>query len=315
MPDNRPSRLRAAAAPTPARRAWGHRAFAPTRGKLWSAVSVALATVGCAPPGPTAPAKAVEGLRQTLALGAPLDIALSLLRAGPADAPLLVLVHGTPGAATSWADYLLQPPAGLQVVALDRPGFGLSGPDDALPGLAEQAAAVAALLPTDGRPVVLLGHSLGGPVVARVAVDHPDRITGLVLLAASLDPAQEQIHPMQRLGDWPPLRGLLPRAIRNANTELLALQPELEALAGQLHRIRARVVIVHGSADDLVPVANVAFMQARLTGVSCLSTQVLDGRNHFLPWNSAAEVRQAVALAFGPAPAARNAPAAAAVPC
>lgn len=298
--------------PTPA--AWGHRAFARPRGKLWSAVSVALATLGCAPPGPTAPAQAVEGLRQQRSLGAPLGISLSTLQAGPADAPLLLLVHGTPGSAASWADYLLDPPPGLQVMALDRPGFGQSGPCAAMPGLAEQAAAVAALLPTDGRPVVLLGHSLGGPVVARVAVDHPGRITGLVLLAASLDPAQEQIHPMQRLGDWPLLRGLLPRAIRNANTELLALKPELEALALQLPRIRARVVIVHGSADDLVPVANVAFMQAHLVGAGCLITTLLDGRNHFLPWNSAAEVRLAVAQAFGPALAA-TAPQATAAPC
>ena len=293
----------------PARPAWGQRTIARRRGKLCSAISVALATVGCAPPGPVAPAQAVEALRQPVVLGAPLNIRLSVLRAGPADAPLLLLVHGTPGSAASWADYLLHPPAGLQVVALDRPGFGQSGPDGALPGLAEQAAAVVALLPTDGRPVVLLGHSLGGPVVARVAADHPGRITGLVLLAASLDPGQEQIHPLQRLGDWAPLRGLLPRAIRNANTELLALKPELEALAGQLPRIRARVVIVHGTADDLVPVANVAFMQARLTGASCVITTLLDGRNHFLPWNSAADVRQAVAQAFGQPLAAGSAPA------
>ena len=315
MPSSPPPRQPSNLPSAPARPAWGHRAFAPRRGKLCSAISVALATVGCAPPGPDAPAQAVEALRQTMVLGAPLNIRLSVLRAGPADAPLLVLVHGTPGSAASWADYLLHPPAGVQVVALDRPGFGQSGPDGALPGLAEQAAAVVALLPTDGRPVVLLGHSLGGPVVARVAADHPGRITGLVLLAASLDPAQEQIHPLQRVGDWAPLRGLLPRAIRNANTELLVLKPELAALALQLPRIRARVVILHGTADDLVPVANVAFMQARLTGASCVMTTLLDGRNHFLPWNSAAELRQAVAQAFGPAMAASGAPTAVPAPC
>jgi pimeloyl-ACP methyl ester carboxylesterase len=61
------------------------------------------------------------------------------------------------------------------------------------------------------------------------------------------------------------------------------------------------VVIVHGTADDLVPVANVPFMQSRLTGVSCVKTVLLEGRNHFLPWNSAAQVRDAVRLALEPA--------------
>jgi len=166
--------------------------------------------------------------------------------------------------------------------------------------LADQAAAVSALMPPDDRPVVLLGHSLGGAVVARVAADHPGRVGALVLLAASLDPALETIHPMQCLGAWPPIRALLPRAIRNANAELMALKPELQALDDVLPRITAKVVIVHGTDDDLVPVANVPFMQARLRGARCVEVVMLEGRNHFLPWNSEAAVRDAIRVALEP---------------
>jgi len=148
---------------------------------------------------------------------------------------------------------------------------------------------------------VLLGHSLGGPVVARVAADEPGRVAALVLLAASLDPALEEIHPMQHVGAWAPVRALLPRAIRNANSELMALKPELEALAAALPAIRAKVVIVHGTADDLVPVANVPFMQAHLSGARCVKTVLLEGANHFLPWNAEARVREAIAMALEPA--------------
>jgi len=192
----------------------------------------------------------------------------------------------------------VNPPQGIEVVALDRPGFGQSGPDGALTSLEAQAAAVVALFPADGRPVVLLGHSLGGPVVAWVAASYPTRVTAVVLLAASLDPGQESIHPMQRVGAWSPIRGMLPRAIRNANAELMALKPELEALAKMLPLIKAKVVIVHGTQDDLVPVANVPFMQAHLTGARCVKTVLLEGRNHFLPWNSADVVREAVRVAL-----------------
>jgi pimeloyl-ACP methyl ester carboxylesterase len=273
------------------------------RGRLWSAVSVVLATVGCAPPGPRTNESATVPLRQQMDIRAPDDAttALSFLRGGTPGGPLLVLVHGTPGSATGWADYVVDPPPGMEVIALDRPGFGDSGPAGAVTGLREQAAAILALLPTDGRQVVLLGHSLGGPIVAQLAADHPDRVDALVLLAASLDPAQEAVHPMQRVGDWSPVRAMLPRVIRNANAELMALEPELVALALRLPEIRARVVIMHGTADDLVPVANVAFMQSRLTGVRCVKTVVLEGRNHFLPWNSPEQVREAVRLALEPA--------------
>jgi pimeloyl-ACP methyl ester carboxylesterase len=277
-----------------------HRAHAASRGRLWSAVSVALAAVGCAPPGPRVSEAATDTLRTRIAVSVPLGTDVSVMRAGDGSAPRLILVHGTPGSASSWADYLLSPPAGMDVMALDRPGFGQSGPNGAMPGLAEQAAAVLALLPTDGRRVVLLGHSLGGAIVARVAAGHPERVHGLVLLAASLDPALEQVHPMQHVGAWAPVRHLLPRVIRNANSELMALKPELQALATMLPRITAKVVIVHGSKDDLVPVANVPFMQLQLTGARCVKTVLLEGRNHFLPWNSEAEVREAVRLALDP---------------
>lgn len=258
---------------------------------------MALAAVGCAPPGPQAPAAATDGMRSMVRLGAPLRTDLSVLRAGSASGPRLILVHGTPGSAAGWADYLLDPPPGMEVLALDRPGFGSSGPDGAVTSLAEQAAAVAALLPGDGRPVVLLGHSLGGPVVARVAAEHPGQVSGLVLLSASLDPSLEKTHPLQRLGASAAVRSMLPRAIRNANAELMALEAELRALAPLLAGIRARIVIVHGTEDDLVPVENVTYMQARLIGARCADTVLLDGRNHFLPWNSAPAVRAAVELA------------------
>ena len=286
--------------PAHGRFVWRHRAHADARGRLRSAIGVALATLGCAPAGPIAPAGATDALRSRLAVGSELFASVSYLSAGEAGGARVIMVHGTPGSAAAWADYLLSPPPGVELLALDRPGFGGSGPDEAVTQLADQAAAVSALLPPDDRPVVLLGHSLGGAVVARVAADHPERVGALVLLAASLDPALETIHPMQRLGAWAPIRALLPRAIRNANAELMALKPELQALEQDLPRITAKVVIVHGSDDDLVPVANVPFMQARLRAARCVRVVLLEGRNHFLPWNSEAAVRDAIRVALEP---------------
>ena len=277
-----------------------HRAHAGSRGRLWSALSVVLAAAGYAPPGPLAPEVATDAFRVEIAVGAPLFATVSYLKAGDSRGTRVIMVHGTPGSATAWSDYVLSPPPGTEVLALDRPGFGRSGPSGAVTRLADQAAAVLALMPADGRPVLLLGHSLGGAIVARVAADHPDRVAGLVLLAASLDPALEAIHPMQYVGAWGLVKPLLPRMLRNANAELMALKPELQALAQALPRITAKVVIVHGTKDDLVPVANVAFMQAHLTGARCVKTVLLEGQNHFLPWNSEATVREAIRMAMEP---------------
>ncbi len=275
------------------------RDHAPARSKLWSAIGVVLTLLGCSLPGPQADESVADKLREKRRInmqGVPdkPEQELSILRGGVANGPLLILVHGTPGEAIGWADYLLYPPPGMEVIALDRPGFGQSSPEDAVTSLAAQADAVTALLPKDGRQVVLLGHSLGGPIVAQVAAMHPNRISAVVLLAASLDPGLESIHPMQWVGAWSPVRFFLPRAMRNANAELIALKDELQKLRDLLPAIRAKIIIVHGTKDDLVPVANVAYMQARLTGAACVTTVLLEGRNHFLPWNSVDVVRNAI---------------------
>ena len=271
-------------------------------GRTGAAVAVMLATVGCAPStGPRLPNKDVEAFRQRLFVGAALQSNISYLAAGDSLGPRLILVHGTPGSAKGWANYLIDPPAGVEVLALDRPGFGESGPEGAVTGLAEQAAAVVALLPTDGRKTVLVGHSSGGPIIAWVAAQQPGRIAALVLLAAALDPQLEVIHPMQYVGAIWPIRLLLPRAIRNSNAELMALKPELQALRGMLGSLALPVIIVHGSADSLAPPANVDYMRQQFRSVPCIETRLLKEVGHFLPWNSEVAVRSAINWALAAA--------------
>lgn len=223
--------------------------------------------------------------------------ALSVLVAGDPGAARLILVHGAPGSALGWLGYLRDPPPGFEVWALDRPGFGDSGEAAPVTSLTEQAEAVAALLPADGRRVTLVGHSLGGAVAAWVAAEQRDRVAALVLLAAALDPAAERVHPLQRIGAWPGVRSLLPRSLRHANAELLALKGELIALAPLLAQIRCPVFIVHGTDDDLVPPGNVAYARRRLRRAARVNVEWLEGRNHFLPWNAEDELRRVIAAA------------------
>jgi len=220
---------------------------------------------------------------------------ISALVAGNPDGQQVIFIHGTPGSAEGWADYLITVPPGFQYLALDRPGFGWSGPDHAVVSMADQAKAVSLLFENhSGRKPILVGHSLGGPIAAWVAATQPDALSGIVIVAGSLDASQERIHPLQRLGASWPIRTLLPRSVRNANRELMALKTELKSLHPLLEKVRVPVVIVHGTEDDLVSYQNVEFMQRNLTGTKKVTLKGLEGFNHFLPWMARAHIQAAI---------------------
>ena len=225
--------------------------------------------------------------------GSPLRV--SFLRKGDPAGRRVIFVHGTPGSAQGWARLLARPPAGVDLIAVDRPGFGATIPPGPVASLADQAAALAPLLTEQGGDwPILVGHSLGGPIIAQAALDHPGRVGGLLILAGSFDPALEHVYAVQRLAEWPGLRAALPQALRNANVELMALKPQLETLAPRLQQLRCRVAVVHGTKDAQVPYANVRFLQLRVAGAR-LSVRTLPGVNHFLPWNSQTIVEATIA--------------------
>ena len=259
--------------------------------------AMALALGACSIPGPETRDEEMSKLpRKSLTL--PAGYAVSYLESGEASGRLVVFVHGTPGNASGWSDYLMQVPQGFHYIAIDRPGFGQSGPDDAVVSLAEQASAVAAIIRAQhAGPAILVGHSLGGPVVVQTAVDAPELVAALVVLAGSVDPGQESVPLVQYMGDTWPVRALLPRPMRNANREIIWLKRELTALEPRLAGIKVPVVIVHGMSDDLVPFANVAFMKTHLTGATHFDAREMPGQNHFLPWNAKAQVTAAIAEA------------------
>jgi len=222
-------------------------------------------------------------------------VEITYYRAGDLDEPRVIFVHGTPGSAGSWARYLRKPVEGFEAVALDRPGFGRSGPGRALPALDDQTAAIEPLLePRDGRWPILVGHSLGGPIVANVAAAHPDRVRALVIVAGALDPSLERVHAAQHVGDSFPLCLLLPRALRHANRELIPLEGELRRLERRLAAVRCPVVILHGTEDSLVPYENVDFMEHAFENATAVEIVRLEGWRHFLPWTVESVVRDAI---------------------
>jgi pimeloyl-ACP methyl ester carboxylesterase len=99
----------------------------------------------------------------------------------------VVLVHGLGGSHLNWVGIAPALSRDRRVVALDLPGFGLS---PAL-GRATTVSHSAALLSrfvheVVGRPVVLIGNSMGGMVSLLLADRRPEQVVGLGLIDPSL---------------------------------------------------------------------------------------------------------------------------------
>jgi pimeloyl-ACP methyl ester carboxylesterase len=109
-----------------------------------------------------------------------------LVEEGPAEGPAVVLVHGFGGSTFSWRKNVAPlAAAGFHVVAVDLPGFGLSDKrweaDYSHPAAADFVVAVMSRLGI--RRATLVGHSMGGDVVAHVAERHPDAVERIVFVA------------------------------------------------------------------------------------------------------------------------------------
>ena len=105
---------------------------------------------------------------------------------GPVDAPLVVLVHGFSVPSYVWDPTLSAlEGAGYRVLTYDLYGRGYServkGNYD-IDLFTNQLDDLLLTLEID-EPVILGGLSMGGPIVARFARMHPDRVSGVILIA------------------------------------------------------------------------------------------------------------------------------------
>ncbi|MFD2937695.1 alpha/beta fold hydrolase [Spirosoma flavum] len=71
-----------------------------------------------------------------------------------------------------------------RMVSLDRPGFGYSDFGQST-GIQQQSDLLGSVLHklNNGKPVYLIGHSLGGPMIMKLAADNPDLPVGRLPLS------------------------------------------------------------------------------------------------------------------------------------
>jgi pimeloyl-ACP methyl ester carboxylesterase len=185
--------------------------------------------------------------------------------AGPGAGPRLVLLHGL---AVSHR-YLMPVAARLAehypVHVVDLPGFGLSGEPGWVLDVAEHADHVAAWLEATGSPpVVVLGNSFGCQIAVDLAVRHPDRVHGLVLVGPTVDPAartasRQILRWLRDTAREDPLQlPILLRDVRDAGLRRVAgtLAHALrDPIERKLPSVKVPTLVTRGAKEPIVPMA------------------------------------------------------------
>jgi pimeloyl-ACP methyl ester carboxylesterase len=229
--------------------------------------------------------------------------------------PWLVLVQGLGLDRFGWKPVLRKLQRHFRLVLVDNRGSGLSERPPGSFAIADMAGDIVAVLDAAGvRRAHVLGASLGGMVAQELAIDHPERVDGLVL--ACTTPGWPLAYPMPRasvrlIAATPGMTAevALRRHVENAlSARTVQHRPELvgrlielrgsrpadpgmlsaQAAAGARYagrrrqaRILARTLVLHGDADSVVDPRNGKLLADRIPGAQLVTFPEL---GHLLFW-------------------------------
>ncbi len=206
--------------------------------------------------------------------------------------PLLLFIHGSPGGWSAYLKYLKDPrlQKKARMISIDRLGYGGSEKGIPEPSLETHSEILRPILVQNrSSPILLIGHSMGGSILAKAAISFPQYIHGIVMIAAAASPKLERVRWYNRLAYLSVIRFFLPEDFDTSNQELAPLQGELEKLLPFWKEIRQRVTVIQGQKDRLVPSANADFLKKMLIHAPLRTLLIKEG-GHFILWNRKDEI-------------------------
>ncbi len=229
----------------------------------------------------------------------------------------LVLLHGYPLDHTIWEPLIPLLLISADLILPDLRGFGKSTVPDEIYSMTDMASDIAGLLDRlQIDKAVIVGHSMGGYVALAFARAFPERVLGLGLVSTqALDNSPEKKEArfksaaeiiengVQQVAESMPAKLSPNPDVKNTARSIIAAQQApglagaLQAMAGRqdsspiLGGMKYPVAILHGTADELIPIERAREMKA---GISQAELTEIKGGGHMLMLESPAQTAEAI---------------------
>lgn len=256
------------------------------------------------------------------------------------EGPTVVILHGCGSLAQEVFAAMSTRFPDRRLIAIDRPGYGLSDPlVGAACGPIAQAAWLSDVLDALGlERIVLAAHSIGSAPALVQALDRPDRLAGLLLVAPFCRPTPHMLLPLLRvagtplvgdflrnrlvpaladhlgpgrlaaalapnpvpdyLASFPYAHAARPAACLAMASEVLAFNADMAAVAERLPALTVPTIVLAGAVDRIAPLSWHAAWLAERART--VDLRVLPGVGH-APHHSEPEALVAAIEAFAPA--------------
>lgn len=209
----------------------------------------------------------------------------------PSDSPAVLFIAGLGGLASFWQKTIELAAPRRSCLAIDHPGMGSmpANGGQSIDGVLQ--AALHALDQSGIEKCFVVGHSTGGLVAQAMALDHSDRVSGLILSSTWAKPNQRFVDlfrlrqkVLREIGyeayltlgnllaypvEWyeENISGLFPKSKSNSSpSDLETIHARIEMLldysrAEQLNQIQCRTLVVGALDDNIVPFVHALELQ------------------------------------------------------
>jgi 3-oxoadipate enol-lactonase len=228
------------------------------------------------------------------------DITISYTDTGPANAPVIIFIHGFPFNKSMWSRQVETLSAKYRMIAYDVRGHGDSGPGEKVFSIELFVSDLIKLLKgLKIEKTILCGLSMGGYIALNAIVNFPEYFSGLILCDTNcIADTPETIQKRMKAIETVEKQGLAryaeenmenyfaPESFENRKEEIAAVRQMIlktpvqsvintllalsrrKETCSQLHRINVPVLILVGEKDKITPPEAATSMQEKIKGSS-----------------------------------------------